>query len=255
MQKLTSKQSEILILLYRFRFLNREHLQKLFNHKYRSRILAWLNELTEKKYIRKYYDKKFGSSSSVYSLDRAGRKYLKANPEVKTSCLDRVWREANLSAEFRNHCLFLADIYLSLLAETAKSKSKLFFYTKTDLYGTDHLISPSPDAHFVTEDNQGRIKRYFLDIFDENRPPTAFRLRVRKYFNYYDSDEWQDNTNKPFPEIILVCPNKRMKYHLYYYIQRKLEEESALVLYLTTRDSVLDSGISIETLEKVIEKD
>ena len=251
---LKPKQTEILTLLYRFRFLTRPQIQKIFKHKHHSRILNWLNDLTQKQCINQSYDKKFISNPAIYSLAPLGRKYLKSIPEIKQTLLSRVWRESKYSIQFQNHHLFLADIYLSLLTLTTKSKAKLHFHTKTDLSGMDHLIKPSPDAYFAIVEPDSNVKRYFLDIFDD-LPPTVFRKRVRQYFRYYASDEWQDNTDKPFPEIILICPSTRIKNHLFYYIQKKLSREPNMNIYLTTKESILANGLNRQTLEKIEPKD
>lgn len=251
---LKPKQQEIIMLLYRFRFLYRSHIQTILKHKHHSRILNWLNDLNEKQFIKQSYDKKFTSDPAVYSLAALSRKYLKNMPKIKPSLLDRVWRETKYTDQFKNHHLFLADIYLSLLTLANSSKAKLHFHTKTDLYGMEHLISPNPDAYFALEDNKNNIKRYFLDIFDDARP-SLFRNRVRQYFQYFDSDEWQDSTNKPFPAIILICPSVKIKNHLYYYIRKKLENESSINFYLTTKDAVSNQGLTRDTLQKVILKD
>jgi hypothetical protein len=247
------RQKQILFLLYKFRFLNRKHIQNLLDHQHHRAIQDWLNELTNQKYIKQYYDRSM-QLPAIYSLDNKGRKYLKTKPSVKPKILDRVWREAKYSPIFQNHCLFIGDIYLSLLSLT-KTNATLHFFTKTDLYSIAHLIKPSPDAYFAIKGKDNTIKRYFLDIFDDNLPPTALRLRVRKYFNYIASDEWQDNTDKPFPEIILVCPTTRLKNHLFYYIQRKLEEEPSLNFYLTTKEDIIKKGLTRHTLEKIKVKD
>ena len=252
--KLKPKLTEILNLLYRFRFLNRIQIQTILNHKHHSRITTWLKELTEQEYIKQYYDKKLAALPAVYSLGTEGRKYLKANPEniknITPNLLDRVWREDNFSLEFRNHCLFLVDIYLSLLSLTQKTKAKLNFYTQTDIYGTQYLILPNPDAYFAITETKGSIKRYFLDIFDDI-PPRAMRKRARQYFTYFSEGYWQDHTDKPFPDIILIFPNPRLQKHLYYYIQQKLENESDLHFYLTTWGKIKTMGICKEILQKV----
>jgi hypothetical protein len=211
--KLKPQQAAILILLYRFRFLNRIHIQTLLGHKYHSRIFNWLDWLVKEQYLKRDYDKRFTSAPAVYSLAPLGRKYLKDNLDIEPVLLSRIWREKTLTPEFRDHCLFLADIYLSLISLTSKTKAKLHFYTKTDLSGMKCLIVPAPDAYVAIEEESGEIKRYFLDIFDDI-PPKFLRRRVNQYFTYYDLDEWQDSTNKPFPTVLLICPTKRMKNHL-----------------------------------------
>ncbi len=248
------KQTEILILLYRFRYLNRVQIQTILNQKYHSRLLKWLNELKEEKLVVCNYDKKVASSPSVYSLAPKSRNILKNNPAVKPRLLGHIWRDKTYSAEFRSHCLFLGDIYLSLIALTSKIGAELHYYTKPDIHGTKHLIIPIPDAYFSIEEKSGRTKRYFLDLFDD-LPPRILRTHINQYFKYYDSDEWQDNTDKPFPEIIIVCPSDRIKSHLKYYIQSKLEEDSELCIYLTTKELIQKRGLVREILKKVLSQD
>ena len=164
-----------------------------------------------------------------------------------------MWRDKNLSPQFRDHCQLLADIYLSLLSLAESSKLKLFFNTKNEIYGTNHLIKPEPDAYIVLESEKD-IDRFFLDIFDDIAP-VAMRKRIKQYFQYFDSDEWQDNTGKEFPNIILVCPNNRIKSHLFYYIQNKISDDSEINFYLSTWDMIKSKGLNKETLEKIKPKD
>ncbi|MEI6040177.1 MAG: replication-relaxation family protein [Candidatus Berkelbacteria bacterium] len=251
--QLTTKQTEILTLLYRFRFLNRNQIQILLAHKYHSRVLNWLNELTDLKLIIKSYDKSFTTDPAVYSLDKSARKYLKDHTKLNIKPLSRVWREAKYSSQLQKHCLFLVDIYLSLIEFTQTLNSELHFHSKTDLYGMANLIDPKPDAYLAIE-NKETIKRYFLDIFDD-LPPMVLRRRIKQYFKYFESDEWQDNTDKPFPDIILICPNNRIKNHLFYYIQNKISDDSEINFYLSTWDIIRSNGLNRETLERVTLKE
>jgi len=251
---MNKRQNEILYYLYRFRFLTRNQLQQLLHHKHFNRVIVWLNNLTESDYIRRYYNSKTVTIPAVYSLGLNGRKYLKNNPNyknIKPTVLDRVWREHKLSAQFRNHCLFLADIYLSLSSLTSKTKAKLCFYTKTDLRGIKDLILPYPDAYFSIEEATGSKKYYFLDIFDDLPARMVLRKRVRQYFGYYTDECWQNHTKKPFPEIILVCPDERSKNYLCRYIPKPLEYEPEIRFYLSTWGDIRSRGISKETLQKV----
>jgi len=251
--QLTTKQTEILTLLYRFRFLNRNQIQTLLKHKYHSRVLNWLKELTDLKLIIKSYEKSFTTDSAVYRLDKSARKYLKDNSKLNIKPLSRLWRETKYSPQLEKHCLFLTDIYLSLIEFTKKLKSELHFHAKTDLHGMTNLIDPKPDSYFAIESNE-TIKRYFLDILDD-LPPMVLRRRVKQYFEYFDSDQWQDNTDKPFPDIILVCPNNRIKNHLFYYIQNKISDDSEINFYLSTWDIVKTKGLNRESLEQVKPKE
>jgi DNA-binding PadR family transcriptional regulator len=251
--RLKKKELEVLVLLYRFRFLNRIQVQKILGHKHHGQIQLWLNSLLEKGLVAKDYEKEFGGKPAIYYLTPPCRKYLKDQPGVKLEQLDRrLWREKDRTEEFKEHCLFLANIYLSLLAFAEKHGSKLFYYAKTDLFGHEYIIDPKPDALFVLETKSGFIKRYYLDLFDEI-PPRAMRARIDTYLEYYDDDTWSEEfPDRPFPTMIFICPHKRLKGHLYHYIQDRLDEYPEEVeLRLATRDQIEREGITSQNLTKV----
>ena len=102
---LKNQQINILLLLYQFRFLKRTQIQTLLKHKQFNRVIIWLNELTEKEYIKRYFNQKIAPSVSVYSLGTKSRTYFLKNPDEKIhmSLLERVWREHKYSVAFRNH--------------------------------------------------------------------------------------------------------------------------------------------------------
>jgi hypothetical protein len=117
---LTSKQLEILILLYRFRFLDRYHIQRFLDHKQPRRTNSWLKDLTEKGLVGRIYSRKFGENTkpSVYYLNTKARWVLKGKEEIKEEIneplLNRIYREKHRSKRFIDHNLFLADIYFYL---------------------------------------------------------------------------------------------------------------------------------------------
>jgi hypothetical protein len=256
--KLKPQQVNILVIIYKFRFLNRSHIQTLLAHKQRNRVILWLNELTGNGYLKRYYSRKFAGKPAVYSLGAMGRRYLNENQEslkdINVSLLDRVWRESACSQKFKNHCMFLADIYISLtnLIEKAdKGKGKLNFFTKTDLKGVQYLILPEPDAYFSIEDSKGLAKRYFLDIFDDLPPRMVLRKRIKQYFSYFENKYWQDNMKHDFPEIIIVTPDNTSKTYLNNFIKKMLEEETVdLSFYLALREDIKQQGLKGEVLHK-----
>ncbi len=244
----------ILILIYRFRFLNRFQIQKLLNHKYHHRILIWLNYLTKEKYLKRYYYQKLAGTPSVYSLGTKARKYFKEHPEIKNvqiSLLDRVWAEYKNSSLYKRHCLFLGDIYLSLVDLTTRAKSMLNFYTKVDLHFMKYMIFPRPDAYFSIAEQNSVTKRYFLDIFDYFNAKD-FIERIDKYVYYFEKGFWQNNTNKPFPAILMISPTSSAKD----YIEKKIKEilkvkNLYIPFYLTTYEEIKYKGINREVLHQV----
>lgn len=252
-QKLSPTYEQILTLIYRFRFLNRNQIQIILNHKYHNRINTWLNELTNEKYLKRYYSQQFAGKPAYYSLGTSGRKYFKKQKSegIKEALLDRVWTEHKTSEQFKRNCMFLADIYVSLINLTKTNNAKLGFFTKVDLYGMKFMVRPEPSAYFSIEDQGGTTKRYFLDIFDYFIPLEHFK-RVEKYIYYFEKGYWQNNTEKPFPEIILVCPNKASKTYFEKTIKGKLEEKGLdMNFYLTTWEEIRFKGLNKDSLAKI----
>ena len=77
---LTTKQTEILKLLYTYRFLTRPQLQKLLNHKDKRRIISWLKDLRDNQFIDWKYNAKGAIQATIRlnqhpdpALDQVGR--------------------------------------------------------------------------------------------------------------------------------------------------------------------------------------
>lgn len=258
LEKLNPYLEQILILIYKFRYLSRPQIQKLMNHKYHSNIYSWLNFLTQNKYLIKYIKKGFNTESAYYSLGTMGRKYLLSHKEIEDinySLLDRVWSEKGNSESFKKHCMFLVDAYLSLL-ELIKSVDnglgKLKFFSNTDLQGVEHMIYPLPDAYFYIEDKDRNVKRYFLDVFYDYTRWNDMEKRVRQYLRYYDKQTWQLHMKMDYPEIILVCPKTISMKNLEGYIKDRYKEKGEFVVFhLSTKDEIQHQGIRADTLHRV----
>lgn len=253
------KHDEILTLLYRFRFLTGKQIQNLIGHKHYGKVAIWLNELTKADYTRHYYNKKNVIIPAIYSIGLNGRSYLKKNRKelnINIALLNRIWREQTLSDQFRFHCLIIADIYLSLKNLTDTTGTILRFFTKSDLYEIDQLITPHPDIFFSIQEKSGLKKYYFLDVFNYFTNQRKFQKRIEQYYDYYDDETWQDNTvDCPFPEIIFVCSDKKSYGYLNWYLPKIISENDTLDFYLTTKEIIKIEGLTKNSLKKVIAKD
>lgn len=235
---ITKKQLEILNLLYRFRFLNRSQIQKLLNHKKISQINIWLKDLYDKKIIGRNYSNRLGDNikPAIYYLKTKSKNYLKDQTEKDTKLMKRIYGEKNRSQKFINHCLLSADFYLDL--KKSSLSEEIFFYTKIDLLNHDYLPLNHPDAYVATKKSK-KNKRYFLEIIDEDTPRFIIRAKIKQYLEYYNAQTWQDNTNHPFPKILILCPNDLIKKYLHSYIPRIMVEENQeeVDFYLSTKPS------------------
>jgi len=250
---LTSRQIEILILLAKFRFLNRQQIQTLLKHKDFRLIITWLNDLTEKEYTGRIYSRKFGENTkpAIYFLSPKSRKVLKKQKGLEKEKFNWIYREKNRSKKFIEHCLFLTQVYLSFLSSTVK-KAKVHLFTKTDLAKYPYLLDPLPDAYIAIEQNGEVIRRYFLEAFDKATPRFVLRGRVQKYLDYSEEGEWEANTDHPFPSILFVCQDETVKSYLYRYIKKILDEAiSDISFFLTTKDSIKSQGVRKEIWQRV----
>ncbi|MEI6478613.1 MAG: hypothetical protein WCO52_06565, partial [bacterium] len=81
-----------------------------------------------------------------------------------------------------------------------------------------------------------------LEVFDDI-PTTRIRARVRKYLDYYESDQWQDNSDKPFPVITFVCPNKRVRSHVSYFLASRVDEETGPEVTTVLAEEISSKGL------------
>ncbi|MBU0570169.1 replication-relaxation family protein [Patescibacteria group bacterium] len=258
MEQTTPKQLNILLLLYRFRFLNRIQIQKLLNHKDPRRINTWLKDLTTRNIIGRKYSKKLlaNTKPAIYHLATKSRKILLDHPDTNEKLLKRVYRDKTRSKRLIDHCLLVANIYFYLEKQTQKTKGKLHFFTKTDLSNHYYLPYNRPDAYVAIE-SKDQTKRYFLEIIDEGTPRFMLRSKIAQYIEYFEEGAWQKKTGYPDPALLFICPNETIKIFLHKHIAQVLEEEAEgeIGFYLTTREIIENNQLENNIWEKVEEND
>jgi hypothetical protein len=237
---LTDKQLIILKLLYRFRFLTSTHIQHLLNDK-TSRLTNYhLKILATQNYINKHYTRSLGSGNqpAIYFLASGSIKALQNIEGIETKTLQRIYREKIRSSQFISHSLFIAQYYLYLSAESAKSNHTFHFFTKTDLLAHPYIILPLPDAYFARIDDKKETKRYFVEVIDEGAPRFTLRKRIEQYTDYIDSGTFEEVTSHPFPTILFICPTLGVQIYLKKYLAKMYDESSLdqVSIYLTTQD-------------------
>lgn len=253
--KITNKQKEIILLLYKFRFLTTTHIQKLLNHKDPHRIKEWLSDLLDKSCVKRHYSRTtFGENTkpAIYYLAAKSRIILNNKKDIEMSDLEYIYKEHRREQKFISHSLFLADVYLFLVSQT-DANEELKFFTKSELQEYAYFPDPLPDAFIAIRNNNG-TRRYFLDLFDEYTPPFIARRRARSYLEYVEKSDWDENTNHAkFPSILFVCPSESLKRHLTLYTKALLEKtyDDKLSLFLTTKSHITLSNINQNIWQKV----
>lgn len=236
---ITPKQLKILILLYRYRFLNRIQIQTFLNHKNTKCINTWLKDLNNKKIIGRHYTRNTTENTkpAIYYLMTKSKNLLIDQSGVDEKLLiKRVYREKIRSQKLIQHSIFLANFYLDLI-KNAKDE-KIHFFTKTDLITHNYLPNKCPDAYIVKESK--RIKRYFLEIIDEGFPRFMIRKKIEEYIEYCEAKIWQEKTKHPFPSVLILCPNDMIKNFMHKYLSQVMKEEgdAKIDFYLSTKNPI-----------------
>ncbi len=230
--KLTKKQSEIIRMLFKYRYLNRIQIQAMLEHRDYKRVNIWLKDLTEKQYVRRIYSTHFAEKCkpAIYYLGINGIRYLKqqtvidedgdTHPVFQLSELNKRYYEHNRSEAFRKRSMLLADCCISLTAMTAPNlrydfaPRSVFINPRHDYNFLAAAVGIAPDLCIVgnkyasSEDTTGRgiVTNYLLEIFDPTTSRYTMLYRIKKYIEYISNDEWGSDDNDPSPIILLALP-------------------------------------------------
>src|SRR3990167_9358965 len=178
----TNKKKEILLLLYKFRFLNRIQIQKLLNHKHHKTINLWLKDLTEKDYITRIYEKTFHGMTipAKYYISLQGIRFLKTQEECNKKYLKKLYQENRRSETFIDNCLLIVDIYFALQEKSKENSTTIQFYTPSGY--TENSIAQELAANFAYVIHRKKKKQiYMCEIFRENMPRYAMRGKIKRY--------------------------------------------------------------------------
>lgn len=239
--KITKKQTEILYLLYRFRYLTSYQLQLLLNHKNNRRLITWLTLLRNKNCILRKYDPL--TKTQYYFLTKKSKEILWNLKDVNRRLLRRVYEDADGKKVFVNHSMFVAQVFFYFESLT-KGKVDLNFYTETDLSKFRYVLRPLPDG-FISMQGAGKdIKRYFLEVIDEGTPKYAKEKLIDRYSDYCAEGLWEEATKFPFPDLFIVCPNENSMKNLKTYISEDFDGDFSI--FLTIKDKIkIGAGLEI----------
>lgn len=248
---ITYKQLEIIIFLYRFRFLTVYKFQRLLNHKSHDRIRIWLNDLLDKGLIGKIKSEELPNIPAYYFLENGGIKILRDQEDIYKPSLKKLYEEGQRTQKFIDSSLFIVHIYLKF-KELCEDK-KFRFKTKIEMEKSDFLPEHLPDAYISIQEKKKAFKRYFLFLFDEGTPQGVMEAKIKEYIRYSCEGQWEENTGHPFPDILIICPTYYSKDKLQKSIIKLIEDEGEedISFYLITKQNIEESGVKQEVWEKV----
>ncbi len=227
---ITKKQKEILLLLYRFRFLNRHHIQTLLHHKAPTTINNWLKDLKEKEYIHRIPKKSWTENSipAKYYIAKNGIRYFKTQEKCHKQYLARLYREKDRSQGFIDQCLYIAEVYVRLQEHTNTSSSSYQFSTQSDLTPGSIVHEILPD--FLIINKTGKVPKFSAyELIKEGTPRFAIRSRIQRYIDYFQEEENALNVN-----ITFICDKKLYKF-VNRFVTRLLDEDESIYIPLSVK--------------------
>jgi hypothetical protein len=246
--KLTPKQQQILIHIYKYRFLNRIQIQTLMNHKDYRRINEWLSDLTEKQYIERIYSTDFTERTkpAIYYLALNGIRLLKVSDYLPVAELRKRYREPKLSEGFRKRSMLIADCCIELQAQNSKA-IHYECYTQAD-YSNGHNQYGFLNGEYAlqphlcyTKQQSSSTATHLLEVFDASLPRYKVRSRIKQ-------------ADGSVPTILFVLPRLTDLIYAKRRIKKLLEgewEPTDIDIRLITIDTLRAKGVRGDSWESV----
>ncbi len=250
------KQSEILNNIFRFRFLRRQQIQELLNHKHRGRINIWLKDLYDSNYVGKVYNPyhTVDRSSAIYFLKKKGANYIKKAFNINNSYIDKLVQEDKRSNALMDHSIRGADIYLSFYQHARENNHFVEYYTEADLANSNRSTIIKPDAFCLYKTDKGE-NSCFIEVDLETEMRSTFKRKVKQYIEYFLREEWKKSLNY-FPVIGVITLTQRRVDNLTLDTKEVLNEFTNPLIFFkfTTFDEIDRQGIA-GTIWKTVNSD
>lgn len=252
---ITTKQQEILKLIYKYRFLNRTQIQALLKHKDKRRIISWLKDLREKQYVDWRYDATnfiAKSQPAIYYLSINGIRYLRETGEYPSEELRKRYKEPGRTQVFIDRCLLIADCCIAL---QVKSTDELTYscvlpadYFDPD--GSQHFLNELRPHLFFMKQHDDEVVSYMLENFELALPRYQLRQRIKDYVDCIDA--WGEE-NGPVPIALFICATTADLLYVKRRAKKQIEESGndEIVVRAATLEKVKATGVASAIWEDV----
>lgn len=234
---LNAEQQQILLALYKFRFGTTELLSKYQHKKNATSNNLRLKVLTEQGYLGRNYDGRYRIQGrpATYYLRPKALKWLKGHPQVNQNVIKTIYNNDKRASEaFTVQSLAIFSLYLGLRDSGFK------FFTRSELSAYDYFPKPLPDAYLSRGDRQDQlINDIFVSYIPDSMPYFAIRKRFKQMSAYYDSDEWEGESDQ-MPAWLVVCQAEKLEKRLIKNLPKLMDEDADLMLFITTLDEASD---------------
>ncbi len=269
-KSLTSKQLDILKVLYNFRFATAELLALNLNLKNNTLIYERLRILVNLEYIGRNYQTsyKLQGKPAIYYLLPKSLPILKKQEGISSVVLKNINKDSKASDRFINHSI---AIYITYIALRKRLKENLWFFTSSNLKFPEYnyLPKPLPDAYLsikFNNSNRSKRKHFFLIYCASSVPLFVHLRRLKSLIDYIDAGDWEDATNTVLSGLLVLTDITKFKQLLIEKMAQLLYNEGHeedISYFITTLDQLdhmeeLDNAIwqsiSVPTIVRSLEK-
>lgn len=243
---LNPKQTEIMLILYKFRFATRDLIVKYQKSTSSSYTHYRLKLLQEKGYIGRHYDGqyKIHGKHAIYYLQPKGIRVLKTNPDLSVKALNGMYKDGTVSQQFMERSLTIFQHFIKL---NELYGNTLSFYTKNEITSYGYFPRPLPDAYLTLKSRRQGTTQYLLELIETLTPFYMVRRRLLRYISHFDSGDW-DESGTEYPAILLICEDSRLERRVQRLVTRLLDQADIdeLKIYTTTTRALLGSNLGSE---------
>lgn len=273
--EISKKQSEIIDMVWQFRFINRHQMQKFFKYKSPRRLNEWLGDLVDKGYLGRIYSRKLleNTKPSIYYLMNNAILHCRWNKSnndpIESKDVKKFYEDKHASQTFISHSINVCTLYQQIKNLT-NNTWEYDCWTKNELWTTEITSHPRntqitylPDLcmeRTKKTDDEYIYETFVIELFDYYMPKYALEGKVKRYIElltskdsgYFFHDEDEQLT------IMLILPTQRKATRLKKYIEDQLIYERNLdyvTFKLTSFDKVLKYGIDAKNIWKTVNED
>jgi len=105
----------------------------------------------------------------------------------------------------------------------------------------------------LTKKIKGETKQYILVTLNSTMPKYMVKKKIKNFLELFFSNEWEENTDQPFPTILFACETKALMIFAKKsakYLKDDYQNPDDLELWFGMNEEIEERGIDAEIWEE-----
>jgi len=238
-KKPTRKQLELLLLLYKFRFLTVELLTQITDVDSANSIRERLAMLVKQGWVGRRYGKSYRKDNrhAEYYLLNDGIAALREVPNCDPKTLHNLYKDKTAAPSTIAQRLAIARTYSLFRGEQVR------FLTQSQLASFKGLPNPPPNALLSVKTGKGS-RYFFVEVLLASEPYfVALHRRIKRYIEYAESGDWEiEQKNVALPTVLVICDTPAL--------QKRLTKRMSKLIEASWNDDLKLYSASLEVIAK-----